>query len=106
MWTSNSGDPFNQPSKSCTKWLLVMYKPGGGGGGGGGDPPPPLPPPSPQSIRHCSRAGRAGGGRLWGDREVRLHRHDGEHRRRRRNLGIEHLTVPLGIERDRRVVVS
>src|SRR5437667_4114122 len=60
MWTSNSGDPFNQPSKSCTKWLLVMYKPGGGGGGGGGDPPPPLPPPSPQSIRHCSRAGRAG----------------------------------------------
>src|SRR2546430_13483380 len=32
MWTSNSGDPFNQPSKSCTKWLLVMYRPGGGGG--------------------------------------------------------------------------
>src|SRR2546425_12525286 len=65
MWTSNSGDPFNQPSKSCTKWLLVMYKPGGGGGGGGGDPPPPLPPPSPQSIRHCSRAGRA----RWGGAE-------------------------------------
>src|SRR5207245_773998 len=38
-------------------------------------------------------------------REVCFHRHDGEHRRRRGNLGIEYVTVPLGIEGDRRVVV-
>src|SRR5712691_2053278 len=44
MCTSNSGDPFNQPSKSCTKWLLVMYNPGAGGGGGTTSPivPPQL----------------------------------------------------------------
>src|SRR5437763_1539312 len=35
MWTSNSGLPFNQPSKSSTKWALVRYRPGTGGGGGG-----------------------------------------------------------------------
>src|SRR5262245_45759986 len=52
IWTSNSGDPFNQPSKSCTKWLLVMYNPGGGGGGGSTTVPPP------QSSRHVCRAGR------------------------------------------------
>src|SRR5205085_466194 len=42
MWTSNSGLPFNQPSKSSTKWALVMYRPGDGGGG---ETPPPPPPP-------------------------------------------------------------
>src|SRR5439155_1547920 len=52
MWTSNSGDPFNQPSKSCTKWLLVMYRPGGGGGGGRTSPIGP--PPPPQSTMHSS----------------------------------------------------
>src|SRR2546425_12093503 len=36
MWTSNSGPPFNQPSKSSTKWALVRYRPGAGGWGGGG----------------------------------------------------------------------
>src|SRR4029077_15368721 len=38
MWTSNSGPPFNQPSKSSTKWAFVRYRPGttGGGGGAGG----------------------------------------------------------------------
>src|SRR2546425_834482 len=35
MWTSNSGPPFNQPSKSSTKWALVRYRPGTAGGGGG-----------------------------------------------------------------------
>src|SRR5207247_10336571 len=40
MWTSNSGPPFNQPSKSSTKWALVRYRPGAGGwGGGGGEMP-------------------------------------------------------------------
>src|SRR3989442_1182881 len=28
MWTSNSGLPFNQPSKSSTKWACVRYRPG------------------------------------------------------------------------------
>src|SRR6266550_2770963 len=35
MWTSNSGPPFNQPSKSSTKWAFVRYRPGAVGGGGG-----------------------------------------------------------------------
>src|SRR5947199_292197 len=35
MWTSNSGPPFNQPSKSSTKWAFVRYRPGPVGGGGG-----------------------------------------------------------------------
>src|SRR2546426_625444 len=35
MCTSNSGLPFNQPSKSSTKWALVRYRPGTAGGGGG-----------------------------------------------------------------------
>src|SRR5438132_506689 len=33
MWTSNSGPPFNQPSKSSTKWAFVRYRPGAVGGG-------------------------------------------------------------------------
>src|SRR5438552_16159460 len=53
MCTSNSGDPFNQPSKSCTKWLLVMYRPGAGGGGGTTSPIGPPPPPL-QSTKHSS----------------------------------------------------
>src|SRR5438067_3944751 len=50
MCTSNSGLPFNQPSKSSTKWALVMYRPGDGGGG---ETPPPPPPPqySTQAMR-------------------------------------------------------
>src|SRR6267154_3294551 len=40
MWTSNSGPPFNQPSKSSTKWAFVRYRPGTVGGGGGTHPPP------------------------------------------------------------------
>src|SRR6266545_837184 len=52
MCTSNSGDPFNQPSKSCTKWLLVMYKPGAGGGGGTTSPVVP-----PQSMHSMTLAG-------------------------------------------------
>src|SRR2546429_715153 len=55
MWTSNSGLPFNQPSKSSTKWALVMYRPGDGGGGET-PPPPPPPPPPPQYSRHAKRA--------------------------------------------------
>src|SRR5256885_1736878 len=51
MCTSNSGLPFNQPSKSSTKWALVMYRPGDGGGG-----ETPLPPPPPQYSRHAMRA--------------------------------------------------
>src|SRR2546426_4186751 len=35
MCTSNSGLPFNQPSKSSAKWALVRYSPGTAGGGGG-----------------------------------------------------------------------
>src|SRR5207247_9852375 len=80
---------------------------GGRGGGGGSREPAAATSATLAAIDQALFAGGAGGaGRLWGDREVRLHRHDGEHRRRRRNLGIEHLTVPLGIERDRRVVVG
>src|SRR2546425_6542484 len=83
-----------------------MKRAGGGGGGGGGGPPAATSAPL-AAIDQALFAGRAGGaGRLRGDREVCFHRHDGEHRRRRRNLGIEYLTVPLGIECDRRVVVS
>src|SRR2546426_12709519 len=40
MWTSNSGPPFNQPSKSSTKWAFVRYRPGAVGGGGGSHTPP------------------------------------------------------------------
>src|SRR2546425_12328519 len=83
-----------------------MKRAGGGGGGGGGGPPAATSAPL-AAIDQALFAGRAGGaGRLRGDREVCFHRHDGEHRRRRRNLGIEYLTVPLGIECDRRGVVS
>src|SRR2546428_8851516 len=59
MCTSNSGDPFNQPSKSCTKWLLVMYRPGGGGGGGRTSPigPPPPPPPLQSTMHSSTRLG-------------------------------------------------
>src|SRR2546423_15317215 len=39
MWTSNSGPPFNQPSKSSTKWAFVRYRPGPVGGGGGSHTP-------------------------------------------------------------------
>src|SRR5438105_11539078 len=60
MCTSNSGLPFNQPSKSSTKWALVMYRPGDGGGGETPPPPPPPlpppPPPPPQDSRHSRRA--------------------------------------------------
>jgi len=38
-------------------------------------------------------------------RKIRLHRHDGEHRRRRRDLWIQHATVSVGVERDRRIVI-
>src|SRR2546422_8774956 len=62
MCTSNSGDPFNQPSKSCTKWLLVMYRPGGGGGGGRTSPigPPPPPPPLQSTMHSSTRLGILG----------------------------------------------
>src|SRR6266566_9903611 len=49
MCTSNSGAPFNQLSNVCTKWLLVMYKPGAGGGGGTTSPIVP-----PQSSMHST----------------------------------------------------
>src|SRR5437016_781813 len=57
MCTSNSGEPFNQPSKSCTKWLLVMYRPGDGGGGGTTSPIGPPPPPLQSTMHSSTRLG-------------------------------------------------
>src|ERR1041385_7523169 len=111
MWTSNSGDPFNQPSNVLLKLAYVMYSPGPGA-------VPPVDPPLGSRIKDWRPAGPVDSRKSVSARPMAMtgvsggvsgcrgfRPPDGDDRGVGRSLGVQELPPALGVERNRNIVI-